>query len=240
MKNSIETGRLSTARHPAGLDERAAVASPDRLVRRAERLAGRRDQYRQRVSRLDRELARLNEYLRWSEPVTDALRTLGEQLFEEVLGTLQSRLSVALQDVLEQPIELKATADFKRGGAVVEFAIEREGNAEDIRRGQGGSVANVLSVGLRLFALATLDEKEHRRFLVLDEQDCWLRPDLVPRLVQIVSQAARDLGFQVLMISHHDVQLFDQYADRIYRLEPDGSRVAVRQVSAEPAHPDIP
>jgi predicted ATPase len=89
-----------------------------------------------------------------------------------------------------------------------------------------------MSVGLRMLALATLDEAEHRRFLVLDEQDCWLRPDLVPRLVKIVHEAGQALGFQVLMISHHDVSLFERYAERIYEFVPDGAngvRVNLRQ-----------
>ena len=81
-------------------------------------------------------------------------------------------------------------------------------------------MVNILSVGLRMFALTTLEKSEHRRFLVLDEQDCWIRPDLVPRLVKIVHQAGKALGLQVLMISHHDVSLFERYADRIYELIP--------------------
>ena len=116
---------------------------------------------------------------------------LNQQLFQQLLGTVQEKLTVALQEILEQPIVLKAEADFKRGAATVESRIERDGFQEDIMKGQGGSVANVLSVGLRMFALATLDERQHRRFLVLDEQDCWLRPDLVPRLVKIVHQASQ-------------------------------------------------
>jgi ABC-type glutathione transport system ATPase component len=90
----------------------------------------------------------------------------------------------------------------------------------------------VLSVGLRLFALATLDPAKHCRFLVLDEQDCWLKPELVPKLVKIVHAAGRALGFQVLMISHHDPSLFSQYADRIYSFQPqaDGTvKVELRQ-----------
>jgi predicted ATPase len=86
-----------------------------------------------------------------------------------------------------------------------------------------------------MFALATLDPARHRGFLVLDEQDCWLRPELVPRLVKMVRDAGRGLGFQVLMISHHDVALFDQYADKIYEFEPqaDGAvRVSERRTQA--------
>jgi predicted ATPase len=75
-------------------------------------------------------------------------------------------------------------------------------------------------VGLRLIALSQLDEREHRRFLVLDEQDCWLRPDLVPHLMAIIHTIAQKLQFQVLVISHHSVDLFREHADRIYRIVP--------------------
>ena len=144
-----------------------------------------------------------------------------------------------LQEILDQPISLRADAEFKRGAATVEFWIDRAGNREDVLRGQGGSVTNILSVGLRMFALTTLDEKSHRRFLVLDEQDCWLRPDLVPRLVKIVHDAGQALGFQILMISHHEVALFERYADRIFQLSPHGDgTVEVRQVFEAAANQD--
>jgi DNA repair exonuclease SbcCD ATPase subunit len=106
----------------------------------------------------------------------------------------------------------------------ITFTIERDGETEDILTGQGGSVCNVISVGLRLIALSQLDEKQHRRFLVLDEQDCWLRPDLVPRLMAIIHKVARKLQFQVLVISHHSVDIFREHADRIYRVLPSRER----------------
>ena len=90
-----------------------------------------------------------------------------------------------------------------------------------------------------MFALTTLDETKHRRFLVLDEQDCWLRPDLVPRLVKMVHDAGKALGFQVLMISHHDVALFEDYADRIYQFSADGNgSVCVRVLCTSATEPD--
>ena len=90
-----------------------------------------------------------------------------------------------------------------------------------------------------MFALATLDPARHRRFLVLDEQDCWLRPDLVPKLVKIVHDAGQALGFQVLMISHHDIATFEKYADRIYTFLPDSmGKVNVRQWSPQPTELD--
>ena len=52
----------------------------------------------------------------------------------------------------------------------------------------------------------------------------------------MVHDAARALGVQVLMISHHDVALFDQYADKIYEFKPqaDGS-VEVEERMTRPA-----
>lgn len=172
-------------------------------------------------------------YLRVAPEVGQALEELSQTLFSQVVGIIEEKLTVALQEVLEQPIQLRADPSFKRGSANVDFYVERDGQHEDIMRGQGGSVANVLSVGLRMFALTTLDERQHRRVLVLDEQDCWLRPDLVPRLVKIVHDAGNALGFQVLMISHHDTSAFLQYADKVYEFIPDeaGVRVELRDDS---------
>ena len=188
---------------------------------RIERLQGKRDELVSQQNGLNVRLNSINSYLAIADSVTDALEQLSNDVFQRELSVIESTLTKALQEVLDQPVVFKATASFKRDAASVEFSIEREGNPEDIMRGQGGSVANVVSVGLRMFAITTLDERRHRKFLVLDEQDCWLHPDLVPRLVRIVHEAGTALGFQVLMISHHDVSNFLRHADRVYQLTPD-------------------
>lgn len=209
-----------------------AMASPVGVRQQYERLMGRRQERERQAADVKRRLEELNGYLAIADKVTDALEVLSQRLFKELLGVVEEKTTIALQEILDQPIKLRADADFKRGAASVDFWIEREGNREDVYRGQGGSVANILSVGLRMFALTTLDPAQHRRFLVLDEQDCWLRPDLVPKLVKIVQEAGRALGFQVIMISHHDLSVFEQYADKIYQFVPlMGGVVEVREVS---------
>ena len=215
---------------PASVDG-DGLRAPNDALRRAYGLLGKREELVKKSIGLASEFEKLNAYLPIAEKVTVALEQLSDQLFKQLLSLVQEKLTIAIQEILDQPIKLQANAEFKRGAATVEFWIERNGQKEDVLRGQGGSVTNILSVGLRMFALTTLDERQHRRFLVLDEQDCWLRPDLVPKLVKIVHDAGRALGFQILMISHHDVALFERYAERIFQLSPrgDGS-VEVRQV----------
>jgi ABC-type glutathione transport system ATPase component len=209
------------------------LPAPQALRRRCERLVHRREALALRRSDVAREQLALAGYLGVADGVRDALELLGQQLFGDIIAVVESQLTRALQEVLEQPIELKVQRGLKNGVASIEFHIERQGKKEDIIDGQGGSVANILSVGLRLLALTTLDEKEHRRFLLLDEQDCWLHPSLVPRLVKIVHDAGKSLGFQVLMISHHDPSLFERYADKIYRVLPGTNGVEVEQIGPD-------
>jgi hypothetical protein len=186
---------------------------------------------RQRA-KVQADLAAVSSRLAIAEDVKSALQSLTQQLFGDITTAIEKQLTLALQDVLEQPLLLKVTRGTRAGQATLSFSVERDGHPEDIMKGQGGSVANVLSVGLRLLAITTLNESEHRRFLVLDEQDCWLQPELIPRLVHIVHAAGRALGFQVLMISHHDVSAFERYADKIYQCTPTADGVDVREVRA--------
>jgi ABC-type Mn2+/Zn2+ transport system ATPase subunit len=57
-------------------------------------------------------------------------------------------------------------------------------------------------------------------------------------LVRIVHQAARELEFQVIMISHHDIGLFEKYADKVYRLAPDREGIQIGEVNPQPVEGD--
>ena len=207
----------------------AALRPPDQAAKLLDRLKHCRNDRVVESQKLAQRFGEVNGYLEIADQVTVALESLSDQLFDQILRIVQEKLSIALQEILEQPIELKAEAGFSRNSATVSFCIVRDGNEEHVLGGQGGSVANILSVGLRIFALNELSSERHRRFLLLDEQDCWLRPDLVPRLVKIIAEAGRELGFQVLMISHHDVDSFAQYADKIYEFVPQAEGVKVHE-----------
>lgn len=210
------------------------LSSPEKLRKRVDKLSWQRDELTEKATRLAVKLKQLDEHLGIASEVSGALEDLSNELFEEVLGLMEKKLTLAIEEVLDQPIQFKSHAAFKSGAAHVSFSVERDGNTEDVQRGQGGSVQNILSVGLRMFALANLGADQHRRFLVLDEQDCWLRPELVPRLVKIVHQAAKELEFQVIMISHHDIGLFERYADKVYRLDPQQDGIEIAEVNQLP------
>lgn len=191
------------------------------LERRADRLSAKAAA---KVDEYSRERARFESteaFLALAPRAGERLEELSKALFGELLEELQTNLTHAIREILGQEREVIATPSIRDRKIQVEFQIMNDGGPEDIMVGQGGSVCNILSVGLRLIALSRLDPAQHRPFLVLDEQDCWLRPDLVPRFMNLISLIAKRLGFQVLVISHHPLDLFAGSADRIVALEQD-------------------
>ncbi|MBC7358620.1 MAG: hypothetical protein H5U10_08815 [Desulfacinum sp.] len=200
--------------------ERTTLPSPKPVRDRLAALQWQAKALAEERSRLEERLRQVEAFLQIQPRVSERLEKLSTALFGDILDEVERNLTYALQDILGQDLRVVTSRQVQRGKVQIRFGIERAGHPEDILRGQGGSVCNVLSVGLRFIALSQLDEREHRRFVVLDEQDCWLRPDLVPRLMGIVHTIAHKLGFQVLVISHHSVDLFREHADRIFTLRP--------------------
>jgi hypothetical protein len=191
------------------------------LERRLDRLEAQANAAHREHGRIRQELAGIDEFLDMAPRVQQLLEDLSSALFGEILDEIEANLTAAIREILGQERLVTSTREISRGRLAITFQIENQGNVEDILTGQGGSVCNILSVGLRLIALSQLDPANHRPFLVLDEQDCWLRPDLVPRFMQLIRRIAKRLGLQVLIISHHPVDLFATKAHRILGLLPD-------------------
>jgi hypothetical protein len=202
------------------MESQGSVSAPLPLRKRLDSLHWRKETLQQRLTKNNESLQELDEFLEIQPRVAERLDELSRELFGNILQEIERNLTYALREILGQDLRVVSQREMKNRKMHVTFGIEREGKPEDILTGQGGSVCNVISVGLRLIALSQLDEREHRRFLVLDEQDCWLRPDLVPNLMAIIHTIAQKLQFQVLVISHHSVDLFREHADRIYRIVP--------------------
>jgi len=146
----------------------------------------------------------------------ELLDDLAKRLFGEVLDEIEANLTHAVREVLGQDRRITTLREVRSNRLHITFQVESPEGVEDILTGQGGSVCNILSVGLRLIALSRVDEARHRPFLVLDEQDCWLRPDLVPDFMKLIAKIAKTLDIQVLAISHHPVDIFAAHASRIY------------------------
>lgn len=206
---------------PDEQEQHPLPASPRLLERRFDRLQALAEARHAEFCRLHGERRMVRDFLEIAPRAGALLDELSRALFGEILDEIETNLSHAIREILGQERRVVSCRDLKAGRLHIQFQIEREdGEIEDILRGQGGSVCNILSVGLRLVALSLLDPAAHRPFLVLDEQDCWLKPELVPRFMCVIKAVADKLGLQVLVISHHQIDHFAFKADRIFSLFP--------------------
>lgn len=174
-------------------------------------------------------LLQAGDFLDLAPHAQDVLEELSTALFGKVLDEIESNLTHAIREILGQDRVVATRREVKNNRLQVHFEVHNRGDedeVEDILSGQGGSVCNIFSVGLRLIALSQLPENRHRPFLVLDEQDCWLRPSLIPTFMKLIKQIAHRLSIQVLVISHHPVDLFACDTDRILALRADREKGA--------------
>lgn len=193
------------------------------LRSRLDRLSGQAQAMHDEFLRTRAEREQVRGFLTQAPAALERMESLTQELFGEILDDVEANLTHAVREVLGQDRTVTTDRRIKRDQLTVTFAIHSHGdpdNQEDILKGQGGSVANILSVGLRLIALSQLDRQRHRPFLVLDEQDCWLKPELVPVFMKLIAKVAHELDIQVLAISHHPVDKFGSGADRIFELVP--------------------
>lgn len=201
-----------------------------------ERLVAREEDTASRFEGLSSEVG-LSKALVESDPeVSDILQTLQNKEHERAVGAYEQLLTLLLQDVLPGEREVVLELGMERGlPALGVFLRKGAGQPlEDALHGTGGSVTNLLSAGLRFIALM---RSGRRPFLVLDEADCWIKPDLAAKFAGVVQQMAEQLGIQVLMISHHDDSLFEGILPHRLRLEA-GSGGLVAQWAPTSSQPD--
>jgi hypothetical protein len=141
-----------------------------------------------------------------SEEVGRVLDALQSRAHQRSVGAFENLLSAVLNDVLPGEGLVKLLADYKNNSTYLDFALEKNGGLEDVLDGNGGAVTNVICAGLRY---AALSRTSNRRLMVLDEPDCWLKPDRVPFFVNVISQVSRDMRTQTFFITHHDTSYFE-------------------------------
>lgn len=157
------------------------------------------------------------ERIQADQMVKEVLERIQHREHERAVGAYEQLLGAFLSDVLPGERQIVMDLHTDRSAPALDIFIKKGENMplEDAWLGTGGSVTNLLSTGLRLVALLRSDQ---RRFLVLDESDCWIKPTLIPQYASVVSQMSQELGVQILMISHHDESLFAQHIPHRLRL----------------------
>lgn len=177
------------------------------LYSRALRVKGAVEQITQRKVEVDKRVSADKRFVELQPNVVEFLDKLQQRAHQRSVGAYERMLTAIVDDVLaEQGKRVAFDLKISRGLPSLFVSIDNDGNSEDIVDGQGGSVANVVSAGLRYIALSRLSE--HRKFVLLDEPDCWLSPDKIPAFFNVLNKLSKEIGIQSVVISHHDASSF--------------------------------
>lgn len=209
------SGLMASARHleqtESGLLEVAKMAQHDLA-----RIAIEMEETEQLLARKDDMLAALNQLsIRAGEKNTGLFESLLTDLIHEVNPGNDDRVIL--------------TSSLRNNRASLDFDILCDGNLENIGEDKGGSISNIVAMGLRFIVLA---RHPNRRVLLLDEADCHLKTQYVPAFASVMHQLALKMGIQVIYISHHAASNFLGYG-RVHELYREGSRSHARVLHHE-------
>lgn len=219
-------------------------ADLSRIQQRAARACAELARMDKDIADLRREVGLAKARLALKDDATAVLETVRDRMHQRAVGSYEALLTRLLRETLpEQSLDarIKVELSTKRGVSSISFLLERAaGECESVFSGNGGALTNIVSAGLRLIALY---KARHtlRPFLVLDEPDCWLAPERIPAFYGVISQAARELGLQVLVITHHDPGILTQMDATFVRLlqAQHGISVDNDPVQWEPGQPGL-
>lgn len=211
---------LTTIETPSATE---AIERFDALRLRHARAHGEMEQCARQHAELTEKVSMAKGRLAVADEVASLLDAMQNRAHERSVGLFEQLLTAVLQDVLPDKGQVRLQLSTERNLPSLDVLIENQDALEDVLEGNGGAVTNVISAGLRYAALA---RSSNRRFIALDEPDCWLKPDRVPAFVRVLADVSAQTGVQTLVISHHDVSYFEGHAN-IVRLRREDGRVEV-------------
>ncbi len=149
----------------------------------------------------------------------DAVRAFMEDIQTEAhrvtIDQYGNLLSEIVKDVMVTPVPITLEIYSERGLPALDVNAIIDGSPTSIFDDTGGSLNNVISMGLRLIAVV---RSSNRKFVVLDEPDCWLRNEYSKNFFGVVKDMTdqmKDNNFQCVAVSHHHYSEFKEGANII-------------------------
>lgn len=165
------------------------------------------------IAELDRLLLRKDEMLATLEMLQVEAQGRKKADFEELLTSL-------IRDVIPDKTDsIVLTNGMRNNRASLDIDILVDGNTENVYEDKGGSISNIVAMGLRFIVLA---RNPNRRVLMFDEADCHLAREYIPAFASVLNSLANNMKIQVLYISHHPISSFEGYGRIIQLFKEDG------------------
>lgn len=146
------------------------------------------------------------------DEAADVFQEMQRRAHTRAVEEFEALLSAILHDVLPEEGTVKLDLDIKAGSACLDIGLLKNGHTTDVLEFNGGAVTNVVCAGLKF---AALSRTANRKFMVLDEPDCWIKPALVPAFLKVISDVATQVRTQTLIVSHHPADMLGEDITRV-------------------------
>lgn len=182
---------------------------------------------------LKRKIVEKKNWLEKQPVMQDFLNHLQFMLQEKNIGFFSSLITALADDVLAKTEETSKTINFDLSvkGGLPALKINAKTKENNIEKITSGGLKNVIATGLRVIALWRLTANEHnqthtshishRKFLFMDEPDCWIGKDSMNNYAKLLHQLSNHFNLQIMMVTHNDVDYFKPYA-RVYKMQNNG------------------
>lgn len=159
-----------------------------------------------------------------SEPLS-ALHEIAQSRATNLYSELLTSIVCDVMGDYDQSIQLSTTITRNKPSLVIESF--KNGESEDLVEDRGLSVTNLVAAGLRFVALV---QSNARRFVILDEPECWVERRLIPRFINVVERLCDEIGVQALVISHHSAEHIASANTHVVRVEKQQGLVRANTV----------
>lgn len=143
------------------------------------------------------------------------LNSLYDKVAGKIIKACEKAITDATHEIIGDNTNIGMDVSTKNGQIHVDVgsAIYTSNDNRILRSivdGEGGGLTNVVCFSLR--AIIT-SRSGQRKFMVIDEPDCWLDSSKVNPFFNIIHKMAIDGGFQIIALTHHDTSEFEDRAN---------------------------
>lgn len=154
------------------------------------------------ILRLESKINRKKEELENLEQAQTIIQIVGKTTQEELQYHLSELVTLAMENVLDDPYKLITNFVIRRGKTEVDLLFERNGETVNPLNATGGGAVDIASLALQ-FSLWGMQTPRTRKTFILDEPLKWLKGnDLPVKGANLIKQISERLGVQIIMVSH--------------------------------------
>ncbi len=196
------------------------------LEKEVNKLLGIRSSYVAEKAIFFQKLSTADNYLTIKDEIAESLAKLHQKTQEGSVKLYEDLLTTLVHEIMPNNDECERVVleqGLKRGKPTLNIKImTAKGKKRDIATDKGGSIQNIISIGLRFIYVSRMPG---RNFIVLDEADAGLAAENMSRFARMIDSLSRKTGIQVIYISHHKPENFKGFG-RLHQLKRRNGKIS--------------